>query len=359
MVNMVQIWQLPDESLNAILEESPEPYSEGSTETINSCPPFPPGFVGELFMVSHDSVAVDGKNSVQCYEREARNTDRQRRHNEEAANAAQATGGGLPPLARNLQHEFLKVDNQQVEQTPSANLAVATNELGRLPQTLEVVKIQALLKAAQVQVSDIQNPAPFLTASARSRHPRGSRQDGGSHYHSSELCCNQREGQLVQRGSRGNIAVNLGSQVPRDRYGRPVRPNNRDANQEVNQPLHDDPHDRINANLDARDPIENSRTQRHQAELQCRQEYDNNHGAPAGILALPAIEHAGPRPFTARPRAVQWPASFKIFGVDPYDGKANPEQWLQLYEIAIRATGGSSDVMANYLPVMLAQSANN
>ena len=49
------------------------------------------------------------------------------------------------------------VDNQQVEQTPSANLAVATHELARPPQTLEILKIQVLLKAAQAQVNDIHN----------------------------------------------------------------------------------------------------------------------------------------------------------------------------------------------------------
>ena len=32
---------------------------------------------------------------------------------------------------------------------------------------------------------------------------------------------------------------------------------------------------------------------------------------------------------------------------------------MQLYEIAIRAAGGNTDVMANDLPVMLSQSANN
>ena len=111
-VNMVQLWQLPDETLTTILEESPEPYSKGST---SSCPPFPLGFGRELFMVSHDSIAVDGETSVQHRELEDRNTDRQRRHNEEAENASQATRGGLPPLAHNLQQEFLMVDNQQVE----------------------------------------------------------------------------------------------------------------------------------------------------------------------------------------------------------------------------------------------------
>jgi hypothetical protein len=45
--------------------------------------------------------------------------------------------------------------------------------------------------------------------------------------------------------------------------------------------------------------------------------------------------------------------------VDAYKGKANPAQWLTLYEITVRAAGESEDVMANYLPVMLNQSANN
>ena len=32
---------------------------------------------------------------------------------------------------------------------------------------------------------------------------------------------------------------------------------------------------------------------------------------------------------------------------------------MQLYEIDVRAARGNSDVMANYLPVMLSQSVNN
>ena len=75
MVNMVQVQiDLPDDTLHTILEESPKPYSEGST---NSYPSFPLGFGRELFMVSHESVAVDGETSVQRCEREAKNTDHQ------------------------------------------------------------------------------------------------------------------------------------------------------------------------------------------------------------------------------------------------------------------------------------------
>ena len=32
---------------------------------------------------------------------------------------------------------------------------------------------------------------------------------------------------------------------------------------------------------------------------------------------------------------------------------------MQLYKIVVSATRGNNDVMANYLPVMLSQSANN
>ena len=79
MVNRVQIrTDLLDDTLHTILEESPELYSEGSTST---CPPFPLGFGRELFMVSHDSVAIDGETSVQCRERETRNADRQQYRN--------------------------------------------------------------------------------------------------------------------------------------------------------------------------------------------------------------------------------------------------------------------------------------
>ena len=37
------------------------------------------------------------------------------------------------PLQRNLDEEFLRVDGHDVFKTPSVNLAVATNELARLP----------------------------------------------------------------------------------------------------------------------------------------------------------------------------------------------------------------------------------
>ena len=59
------------------------------------------------------------------------------------------------PLQRNLDNEFVCVDGHDIYKTPSANLAMATNELARLPQTPEVAKVVAMLKAAHCQVNEI------------------------------------------------------------------------------------------------------------------------------------------------------------------------------------------------------------
>lgn len=52
-------------------------------------------------------------------------------------------------------------------------------------------------------------------------------------------------------------------------------------------------------------------------------------------------------------------ASQLLSSVEPYDGHANPEQWLTSYATAVKAGGGNTAVMANYLPVMLKPAAMN
>ena len=51
-------------------------------------------------------------------------------------------------LQHNLDDEFLRVDGHDIYKTPSVNLAMATNELARLQQTLEVARVTTMLKAA-------------------------------------------------------------------------------------------------------------------------------------------------------------------------------------------------------------------
>jgi hypothetical protein len=50
--------------------------------------------------------------------------------------------------------------------------------------------------------------------------------------------------------------------------------------------------------------------------------------------------------------------NFKLHDLDTYDEKANPEQWVMLYKIVVRAARGEEDVMANYRLVVINQSIN-
>jgi hypothetical protein len=92
--------------------------------------------------------------------------------------------------------------------------------------------------------------------------------------------------------------------------------------------------------------------------MQRRQEYDGAHSAHGRGYAPYAGHIPGLRPFTDQLRAVIWPRNFKLHDLDTYDKKANPEQRITLYEITVQATHGDEDVMANYLPVVINQSAN-
>jgi hypothetical protein len=108
VVNMVAIRQLsddsplPTESLHNVLEESPDDYFEGSTNTIPSYPTFPPGFGGMIFHISHDSVTKDGETAEECEARLAKNADHQHRRDAEATQGTDGDGHGLPRHQRNL-----------------------------------------------------------------------------------------------------------------------------------------------------------------------------------------------------------------------------------------------------------------
>ena len=119
----------------------------------------------------------------------------------------------------------------------------------------------------------------------------------------------------------------------------------------VNQPRDSDLREHLSQRISLRERLENSKDARHAFELRRREDYDRTHGAPRLRNASAGFGPSGLNPFTHRLRNVVWPKNFKLHDLPTYDGKANPEQWLILYEIAVRAAGGSKDVMANYLPV--------
>ena len=134
------------------------------TEITTVQPPFPPFHGGGIFNVSIDSPSRDGETDEDCAARVNKNANRaQRRANEAAIVLAEATRNGEQldsqgrphPLRRNLDDEFIRVDGHDVYKTPSANLAMAANELAWLEQTLEVAKVAAMLKVAHCQVNEI------------------------------------------------------------------------------------------------------------------------------------------------------------------------------------------------------------
>jgi hypothetical protein len=56
-------------------------------------------------------------------------------------------------------------------------------------------------------------------------------------------------------------------------------------------------------------------------------------------------------------KRVRWPVTFKLSGIKKYDRSTNPSEWLEVYQLTIKAPRGDSYVMANYLLVCLSSSA--
>ena len=66
---------------------------------------------------------------------------------------------------------------------------------------------------------------------------------------------------------------------------------------------------------------------------------------------------AGCRAFTAELRGVAWPGKLKPDLPPRYDGTADPAEFLQLYELCIKAANGDERVMANWFPMALKDGA--
>ena len=155
-VNMLHAGRRSEARLQTIQEENPDSESQGSTETTTEATTklllLPPFRGGAIFNISVDSPARNGETEEERTAREGRNANRAQRR---AEAAEQQRDEHRRPIGRNLNNEFIHVDGHDVYTTPSANLAVAANELARLAQTPEVAKVTAMLKAAHVQVNEI------------------------------------------------------------------------------------------------------------------------------------------------------------------------------------------------------------
>jgi hypothetical protein len=91
---------------------------------------------------------------------------------------ADAGAGGQRDIYHDLTDAFDMCDNQQVFKTPSINIAVAMNELNKLPKSSALDTIKAYLKVATVYINERRTPAPSVSTT-RSHRQRGSWQRGG------------------------------------------------------------------------------------------------------------------------------------------------------------------------------------
>jgi hypothetical protein len=48
----------------------------------------------------------------------------------------------------------------------------------------------------------------------------------------------------------------------------------------------------------------------------------------------------GVKAFSRNLKRVRWPLNFKMLVIEKYDGSTNPVKWLEVYQLAIEATGG-------------------
>jgi hypothetical protein len=69
-----------------------------------------------------------------------------------------------------------------------------------------------------------------------------------------------------------------------------------------------------------------------------------------------ARDLGGIKSFSHDSRRVFGPPNFKPSTVNKYDGSTNPVEWLEVYLLVIKAAGGDSYVMANYLSICLSSS---
>jgi hypothetical protein len=114
---------------------------------------------------------------------------------------------------------------------------------------------------------------------------------------------------------------------------------------------------------DARCWIENRRQDQEHIDQEQRDEMDNNYYGP--FYDQPHQQRSpergcnaeGVKAFSHDLKRVCWPLNFKPSGIKKFDGSTNPAEWVEVYQLSIKAVDGDSYIMASYLPVCLSSSA--
>nr|ABA97049.1 retrotransposon protein, putative, Ty3-gypsy subclass [Oryza sativa Japonica Group] len=218
------------------------------------------------------------------------------------------------------------VEGTAVFRTPQQNAVAAITLLDTLLKEDTLNQADHVVNFLNQTKTMIAASVPVNSASVRT--PTGSRVPHlrSQDYHQPSLSI---AGAGSNRRSRGHDERSVHSPPERHRERRVERPRSPPRRRPV----------------DLRDTINQRRAARGYAHRHSPDGYDDD---VDGVAA-----------FTNDLRRVDWPAGFKPTGIEKYDGTTNPESWLTVYGLAIRAAGGDSKAMANYLPVALADSARS
>jgi hypothetical protein len=77
------------------------------------------------------------------------------------------------------------------------------------------------------------------------------------------------------------------------------------------------------------------------------------------IRGVTPTRRSGFRALAGPLREVKWPTKFKAGQIDQYDSSSNPEEFIQVYQTVIEATGGDDQVKANFLHTALSRAARS
>jgi hypothetical protein len=100
----------------------------------------------------------------------------------------------------------------------------------------------------------------------------------------------------------------------------------------------------------------------HDQELLRCAHYDQDNGPPDDLYVITAAYALSASlgavnifpAFSRRLRTIRYPKDFKP-AIEKYDGRSDLSIWLNMYNIATRATRGNEDHMAGYFPLVMAR----
>jgi hypothetical protein len=309
----------------------------------------------QVLFVSENEPPRDGATDSQEAARVRANADKARRREEEQRRNI---------TARDLMAEF-DAAGIRTFNSPQANLGAAIAQLQRAGPNPEIEAVIANLRVANALVEE-KSAASKSASSSGSKHSRSRSNQPRAPRNPALEPILEEVNQNAPRDLRENIETNRRQRDVRQDLNQ--RHRERDEAELRRRLKYDQAYGRPSAHRS----VEREDRARHQEELDRRAAYEQQYGDPVNhvtpennppprpqVVITPATGSAGDAggivPFPAladRFRSVKYPTGFKP-KINKYDGRSDPNIWLQKYTVAVNAVGGTYDHMAAYFPLVM------